>query len=141
VLDSHFGKDFSFSDPGDPTEDLAPRHLTSFDQAAQEAGRSRIYGGIHFSAASSGWTTTSPAPTPSPEGSPSWPRGRSPRRRNGTRPPYTCMSSRRGQPRTVWCSERQAPGKGSGAMKRLKTDWDDDSLLRVEQEPARDVVR
>jgi hypothetical protein len=48
VLDSLFGSDFSFTDPGDPTEDLAPRHFTDFDQAAQEAGMSRIYGGIHF---------------------------------------------------------------------------------------------
>jgi hypothetical protein len=48
VLDSLFGEDFSFSDPGDPTEDLASRHFSSFDQAAQEAGASRIYGGIHF---------------------------------------------------------------------------------------------
>jgi hypothetical protein len=48
ALDSIFGDEFSFSDPGDPTEGLAPRHFTSFDQAAQEAGMSRIYGGIHF---------------------------------------------------------------------------------------------
>jgi hypothetical protein len=48
ALDSIFGSDFSFTDSGDPTEDLVPRHFTSFDQAAQEAGMSRIYGGIHF---------------------------------------------------------------------------------------------
>ncbi len=48
VLDALFGNDFSFSDPGDPTEDLAPRRFAGFDQAAQEAGMSRIYGGIHF---------------------------------------------------------------------------------------------
>jgi hypothetical protein len=48
VLDSLFGTEFSSSDPGDPTEDLAPRHFTGFDQAAQGAGMSRIYGGIHF---------------------------------------------------------------------------------------------
>ncbi len=27
---------------------LAPRRFAGFDQAAQEAGMSRIYGGIHF---------------------------------------------------------------------------------------------
>jgi len=48
ALDSLFGNDFSFTDSGDPTENLAPRHFNSFDQAAQEAGMSRIYGGIHF---------------------------------------------------------------------------------------------
>jgi hypothetical protein len=48
VLDSLFGNDFLFSNSGDPTEHLAPRHFTSFDQAAREAGMSRIYGGIHF---------------------------------------------------------------------------------------------
>jgi PAP2 superfamily len=48
ALDSIFGSHFSFTDPGDPTEDLVPRHFASFDQAAQEAGMSRIYGGIHF---------------------------------------------------------------------------------------------
>ena len=48
ALDSLFGNKFAFSDPSDPTENLAPRHFRSFDQAAQEAGMSRIYGGIHF---------------------------------------------------------------------------------------------
>lgn len=48
VLDSVFGANFSFSDTGDPTEGLVPRHFTSFDQAAAEAAASRMYGGIHF---------------------------------------------------------------------------------------------
>jgi membrane-associated phospholipid phosphatase len=48
ALDSLFGSGFPFSDAGDPTENLAPRHFSSFDLAAQEAGMSRIYGGIHF---------------------------------------------------------------------------------------------
>jgi hypothetical protein len=48
ALNSIFGDSFSFTDSGDPTEDLAPRHFSSFNQAAQEAGMSRIYGGIHF---------------------------------------------------------------------------------------------
>ena len=48
VLDSFYGTNYSFTDAGDPTENLAPRHFASFDQAAQEAGMSRIYGGIHY---------------------------------------------------------------------------------------------
>jgi membrane-associated phospholipid phosphatase len=48
ALDSLFGNHFSFSDAGDPTGNLTPRHFSSFDFAAQEAGMSRIYGGIHF---------------------------------------------------------------------------------------------
>lgn len=49
VLDSIYGTNVAFTDPGDPTLNLTPRHYTSFDQAAQEAGMSRVYGGIHFS--------------------------------------------------------------------------------------------
>ena len=49
VLDSVFGTNFTFNDPGDPTEDLPPRYFSSFDQAAAEAAASRMYGGIHFS--------------------------------------------------------------------------------------------
>lgn len=48
VLDSVYGTNVAFTDPGDPTLSLTPRHYTSFDQAAQEAGMSRIYGGIHY---------------------------------------------------------------------------------------------
>jgi hypothetical protein len=48
VLDSVFGASFSFTDTGDPTEHLTPRHFTGFDQAAAEAAASRMYGGIHF---------------------------------------------------------------------------------------------
>jgi len=48
VLESYFGTNFAFTDPGDPTQDLAPRSFTSFEQAADEAGMSRVYGGIHF---------------------------------------------------------------------------------------------
>jgi hypothetical protein len=48
VLDSVFGANFSFSDTGDPTEGLATRRFTGFDQAAAEAAASRMYGGIHF---------------------------------------------------------------------------------------------
>ena len=48
VLTSIYGDHFAFTDPGDPTENLTPRSFTSFAAAAQEAGMSRIYGGIHF---------------------------------------------------------------------------------------------
>jgi hypothetical protein len=48
VLDSVFGAHFAFTDTGDPTEGLVPRHFTDFDQAAAEAAASRMYGGIHF---------------------------------------------------------------------------------------------
>jgi membrane-associated phospholipid phosphatase len=48
VLDAFFGSNFAFTDTGDPTLHLPARSYTSFDQAANEAGFSRIVGGIHF---------------------------------------------------------------------------------------------
>ncbi|MCC6533328.1 MAG: phosphatase PAP2 family protein [Burkholderiales bacterium] len=47
VLESVFGESFAFdtTSPGLPG---VTRHFASFEQAAQEAGRSRIYGGIHY---------------------------------------------------------------------------------------------
>jgi membrane-associated phospholipid phosphatase len=48
VLDATYGTHFAFIDPGDPSRGLPPRSFAGFDQAAQEAGMSRIYGGIHF---------------------------------------------------------------------------------------------
>jgi membrane-associated phospholipid phosphatase len=48
VLESFFGTHYAFTDTGDPTQHLAPRHFTSFAQAADEAGMSRVVGGIHF---------------------------------------------------------------------------------------------
>jgi hypothetical protein len=48
VLDSIYGTSFAFTDSGDPSENLTPEHFANFDQAAQSAGMSRIYGGIHF---------------------------------------------------------------------------------------------
>ncbi len=49
VLDSFFGTSFAFTDRGAPTlANLPPRQFTSFQQAADEAGFSRIVGGIHF---------------------------------------------------------------------------------------------
>jgi hypothetical protein len=48
VLESFFGRDFAFSDRGDPSLGLPERRFSSLAQAAEEAGMSRIYGGIHF---------------------------------------------------------------------------------------------
>jgi hypothetical protein len=50
ILDSFFGSNFAFSFT-DPSEGSLPgvtRNFTDFNQAAQEAGQSRVYGGIHF---------------------------------------------------------------------------------------------
>jgi hypothetical protein len=51
VLDSFFGSNYAFSytDPSLGRTPGVTRSFTSFDEAAQEAGMSRIYGGIHFS--------------------------------------------------------------------------------------------
>jgi len=49
VLDAFFGADFGFTDRGSPTlAGLPPRHFAGFDRAADEAGFSRVVGGIHF---------------------------------------------------------------------------------------------
>ena len=48
VLDALYGNHFAFTDEGDPSLGLTPRSFTSFDSAAQEAGISRVYGGIHY---------------------------------------------------------------------------------------------
>jgi membrane-associated phospholipid phosphatase len=58
VLTSLYGDDFAFDSqsdghlaaeqrPLDPSQ-IVTRHFASFNQAAEEAGLSRIYGGIHF---------------------------------------------------------------------------------------------
>ena len=59
VLDAIFGSDTSFTSQSDGHRGVAQRPLSdaqmvtrsfsSFQQAAEEAGRSRVYGGIHFS--------------------------------------------------------------------------------------------
>jgi membrane-associated phospholipid phosphatase len=49
VLDALFGSDRAVTVLPDPSVGLPPRQFASFDQAAEEAGISRIYGGIHFS--------------------------------------------------------------------------------------------
>jgi hypothetical protein len=49
VLSSIFGNEYAFVDQTDYLRDkLVPRKFKSFDEAAQEASMSRIYGGIHF---------------------------------------------------------------------------------------------
>jgi membrane-associated phospholipid phosphatase len=51
VLTALFGDDVSFIDTTHEDDGLAPRQFDSFWQAAEEAGISRLYGGIHFPAA------------------------------------------------------------------------------------------
>ncbi len=50
VLDHFVGPHYAFTAPGDPTEGLPERSFSSFREAAEESGISRIYGGIHFQA-------------------------------------------------------------------------------------------
>ena len=51
VLEKIYGSSFAFSDATHIRDGLQPRNFTSFWQAAEEAGISRLYGGIHFRAA------------------------------------------------------------------------------------------
>lgn len=51
MLTSVFGDNFGFDDATHVREGLKPRHFASFWAAAEEAGISRLYGGIHFRAA------------------------------------------------------------------------------------------
>lgn len=51
VLEKIYGGSFAFSDATHIRDGLQPRTFTSFWQAAEEAGISRLYGGIHFRAA------------------------------------------------------------------------------------------
>jgi PAP2 superfamily len=51
VLTSMFGENFAFEDNTDQNDGLKPRAFPSFWAAANEAGISRLYGGIHFRAA------------------------------------------------------------------------------------------
>jgi len=48
ILSAYFGNDFHYTDSVELSYGLAPRSFSSFKQAAQEAGISRFYGGIHF---------------------------------------------------------------------------------------------
>ena len=51
VLTHLFGEDYAFVDNAQDDEGLPPRSFASFRAAAEEAGISRLYGGIHFRAA------------------------------------------------------------------------------------------
>jgi hypothetical protein len=51
VLTAFFGENYAFEDRTGPPDGRNPRHFKSFNEAAEEAGISRLYGGIHFQAA------------------------------------------------------------------------------------------
>jgi hypothetical protein len=51
VLTAFFGEDFAFTDATHAEDGMAPRNYPSFWAAAEEAGISRLYGGIHFRSA------------------------------------------------------------------------------------------
>ena len=51
VLTNLFGENFAFKDETGKPAGLTPRSFTSFSEAADDAGISRMYGGIHFRAA------------------------------------------------------------------------------------------
>lgn len=51
VLTKIFGENFAFEDATHAKDGIKPRSYPSFEAAAQEAGISRLYGGIHYRAA------------------------------------------------------------------------------------------
>ena len=51
VLTAFFGDNYSFEDKTGSPDGRKPRSFTSFRAAAEEAGLSRLYGGIHFRSA------------------------------------------------------------------------------------------
>ena len=51
VLTAFFGKDYAFQDKTGSPDGRNPRNYKSFHEAAEEAGISRLYGGIHFRSA------------------------------------------------------------------------------------------
>lgn len=51
VLTAFFGEDYTFEDRTGSPDGRNPRTYKSFHEAAEEAGISRLYGGIHFRAA------------------------------------------------------------------------------------------
>jgi hypothetical protein len=51
VLTAMFGGNFAFTDRTHARDGMEPRSFQSFDAAADEAGISRLYGGIHFRSA------------------------------------------------------------------------------------------
>jgi hypothetical protein len=48
ILTHYFGDNFQYTDSVEVNFGIPPRHFTSFNQAAKEAGISRFWGGIHF---------------------------------------------------------------------------------------------
>jgi len=48
ILSHYFGEQFAYRDSVEVSYGLPPRSFTSFKQAAEEAGVSRFYGGIHY---------------------------------------------------------------------------------------------
>jgi hypothetical protein len=48
ILTHFFGKEFTYTDTVEERYGLKARTYSSFEQAAEEAGISRFYGGIHF---------------------------------------------------------------------------------------------
>lgn len=51
VMTKLFGENYAFEDATGIKDNLKPRHFNSFWEAANEAGMSRLYGGIHYLAA------------------------------------------------------------------------------------------
>jgi hypothetical protein len=51
VMTAFFGDDYAFEDRTGSPDGRKPRNFRSFNEAAEEAGISRLYGGIHFRAA------------------------------------------------------------------------------------------
>jgi len=51
VLTAFFGENYAFEDQTGSPDGRNPRHFKSFNEAAEEAGVSRLYGGIHFHSA------------------------------------------------------------------------------------------
>lgn len=48
LLTNFFGRNTGFTTNADPSLNLAPRTFRSFKEAAEEAGMSRVYGGVHW---------------------------------------------------------------------------------------------
>jgi membrane-associated phospholipid phosphatase len=48
VMSDIYGENFSYTDTSSTEFGIEPRSFTSFKQASQEAGISRLYGGIHY---------------------------------------------------------------------------------------------
>lgn len=48
ILTKYFGDNFAFTDETNVYLGFAPRSFSSFNEAAEEASMSRLYGGIHF---------------------------------------------------------------------------------------------